>query len=392
MSAKAVVVFDNKGVPVPNAETSLGGMYLFPLTNTDGYSLYPSSLTSMGTYLKVIANGALSYLQRVSLDGADQEIHVGGDPNAGPPNTIHLPPLSFKHALQPPTREEVCSGQTTQQGFTVTTTEFGQMPWWGGCWAWLSPLSRQEAAQQLLHHGDTVCLIGVPSEGALYPEPNQFYSEDKFPALSMTDVQVVAMVQEAIDLGFRSVWLFLGGDDGGTNGYPIAIAQTQVLGPALGALNASVCQFPGWDGVWYGYTPEQIGAFAAAARAAGAVYVGVEHSTGHLLAGEGGGDYLPGGVMTGYDVILGEFNSGQFDGTVWQVLGRMIDPYVWPTDQPAGSDQNPAPKYLAPGSPRGPYVYRVFEYGIYEWVRGTPPETIARWKAYFEACGATNVC
>lgn len=274
----------------------------------------------------------------------------------------------------------------------VTTTEFGVMPWWGGCWGWLSPQSRREAATQLLAHGDTVCLIGVPSGGALYPEPFQFYSEDKFPPLDSTTGQIVDLVQESLDLGFHAVWLFLGGDDGGTVGYPIAVDQARALGPALGDLAKSVLVVPGWDGVFFGYTPEQLASFATIARAAGFVYVGLEHSVGHIPAGGGADDYLPGGLMTGYDVILGEFQSGVFDGSVWQVLGRMIDPYLWPPDQPVGSDKNPAPKYLKPGSARGPYYYRVFEYAIYAFVRGVPPDVILEWRESFMALGAQDVC
>lgn len=366
--------------------------FLFAITNTDGYAEWPSVPVPFTGVLQ-LAGAAQYYQQPVSMpDVVNVTIRVGDSPSN--PQDVHLPACApFKPPLRPPTREDVCNGQTTQQGFTVTTTQFGAMPWWGACWAWLSSLSRREAAQQLLAHGDTVCLIGVPSGGPLYPEPDQFYSEDKFPALSMTTAQVADLVAEALGLGFKAVWLFLGGDDGGTVGYPIAVAQAQALGPALGALTAYVLVVPGWDGVWYGYTPEQVQSFAAIARAAGFRYVGIEHSTGHLLAGLGTADYTaPNGVMVGYDVILGEFNSGEFDGTVWQVLGRMIDPYIWPPDQPAVSDSNPAPKYLAPGSPRGPYVYRVFEYYIYLWVRGASAETVASAKAYFVGCGAQNVC
>lgn len=392
MSAKAVVVKDTRG-PVVHAEVTLNAGWTFPLTNKDGYTIYPASLSAQSAYVKVFADGYKPYLQLVSLDGNNQEIHIGGDPNFGPPNTIHLPPLSFKRPLLPPSREEVCNGQTTQQGLYVRTIRYGQMPWWGACWAWLDTQSRQEAAQQLLLNGDTICLIGVPSGGALYPEPNQFYSEDKFPPLSSTPAQIRNMVEEALDLGFTAVWLFLGGDDGGTVGFPIAVAQAQALGPILEDLLDYVMVVPGWDGVWYGYTPDQVAMFSFIARSEGFQYVGIEHSTGHLLAGgQGDEDYREGGKMVLYDTILGEFNSGQFDATVWQILGRMIDPYLWPPDQPLGSDYNPAPKLLAPGSPRGPYYYVVFEYGIYAWVRGTLAATIHQWRDYFRNCGASNVC
>ena len=95
--------------------------------------------------------------------------------------------------------------------------------------------------------------------------------------------------------------------------------------------------------------------------------------------------------MSGFDVVLGEFNDGQFDDTVWQILARMIGPaYVRPPEQPAGDDPDP-PFYLSQPSPRGPFYYRVFEFFIYGWVRNTPASVVAASKAYFAKCGATRI-
>ena len=89
---------------------------------------------------------------------------IRGGGTGGNPQDVHLPACSpFKRPLRVPTREDVCNGQTTQQGLTVTTTQFGAMPWWGACWAWLTQADRGMAARQLLAHGDTVCLIERPS-------------------------------------------------------------------------------------------------------------------------------------------------------------------------------------------------------------------------------------
>ena len=288
-----------------------------------------------------------------------------------------------------PTREQVCNGQTTQQGLYIATNGFGTMPWWGACWAWLTPADRAMAARQLLKHGDTICLIQVALDGrALYDEPGQFYSVDRFGPLVQTIDQTVALVREALSLGFSACWMFLDGDNGQW-GYPVAVAQVQALGPALGALAASVLVLPGWDGVFYGYTPQQVASFAAAARAAGFLYVGVEGSTGHIPVGNGTADYAPGGLMADYDAVLMEFNDGQFDDSVWQVLGRMVRPYVRPADQPSGDDPNP-PFYLAQPSARGPYYGRIFEFFIYGWVRGTPASVVAAAKAQFAAMAPTN--
>ena len=99
MAAKAVIVIDGNGNALLNAEVTLvidkNINFTFPLTNSDGYSLSPFSIFKVDGYIKVVANGYKNYLQLVSLDDQNQEIYVGGDPNFGPPNTIHLPPFSF---------------------------------------------------------------------------------------------------------------------------------------------------------------------------------------------------------------------------------------------------------------------------------------------------------
>lgn len=312
----------------------------------------------------------------------------------------------------PPSRDELLNGRMTAQGMRISTTQFGVMPWFGACWAWLSPDDRERAAQQLIAAGDTVCLIQVPDGIPLYDEPNQFYTADKFGPLdlmhgnSRVDPALVALIEEAIGFGFVGVWLFLGGDDG-QRGFPIAIEQTRLLGPALarsalGNLNDYVVQIPGWDGVWHkpqggpvgtGWSREQLQQFAQEARRAGARYVGVEHGTGYALAGHGAADFQEGGVMRGYDLILGEFNDNTWDGSVWQILARYLPPgtYRRPPEQPTTgpeADPGPHPYYLADSGA----VYRVFEFYIYGSVRGTDPARVRASRARFEAMGATNVC
>jgi hypothetical protein len=89
---------------------------------------------------------------------------------------------------------------------------------------------------------------------------------------------------------------------------------------------------------------------------------------------------------------MGEFATVHQD-SFWQVLGRCIDPYNRPPDQPPNDDPNP-PKYL-PGqsSSRGPYFYVAFEPttgGVYEWCRGNCTlEQVREVDSYMRACGAT---
>lgn len=251
----------------------------------------------------------------------------------------------------------------------------------------------------------------------LYDEPDQFYSPDKFGPLDLTagntriDPAFPALIAETLGYGFKGVWIVLGGDDG-PRGYPIALTQTQMLGPALatypdGNLHRYTQQFPGWDGVWHkpdgsgtGYTPQQIRDWAAAARQAGALYVGIEHANGYELVGGGRSDYAPGGVMTGYDTILGEYDGPRLDtDDTYQVLARYIGPaYVRPPsqapDDDPGSPFGPnAPQFLlAETTDWGDYAYRVFEYFMYDFVRGASTSTVLRTKTALEQMGALDVC
>lgn len=106
MAAKAVVVRDPSGQPLANVEPVYvqgNSEYRFPLTNQDGYSLALESFVSGSGYLKIVANGFKSYLQVISLDDNNQEIHINVP--GGQPNTIHLPSLSFSK----PSRERIIS-------------------------------------------------------------------------------------------------------------------------------------------------------------------------------------------------------------------------------------------------------------------------------------------
>src|SRR5205823_246559 len=86
-----------------------------------------------------------------------------------------------------PTRDELLRGQTTQQGLVVHSLVYGDMPWWGGAWAWLTPEDRAHIAPQLLEHGDTIAVIQNAMDGRpLYDESGQFYSPDKFGPLALS--------------------------------------------------------------------------------------------------------------------------------------------------------------------------------------------------------------
>lgn len=114
---------------------------------------------------------------------------------------------------------------------------------------------------------------------------------------------------------------------------------------------------PGFDGVFYGCeTPEgdpvEIPKFAKQfkARWPDAV-LGIHFNTGHIPFGEGGDDFLPGGRMWLFDMVIAEFDSQLDQDSTWQIIGRLqhrFGDYKRPPEQPAGDDDGPGkpPAYL----------------------------------------------
>lgn len=107
MGAKAVVVIGPSGQAIVGAEITLITPYVgsdvFPLTNADGYALSNHAYGGTAGYIKVVANGFSSYIQTLSLDDDNQEIHINAP--GGPPNTIHLPGLT--QGFKKPSRDQI---------------------------------------------------------------------------------------------------------------------------------------------------------------------------------------------------------------------------------------------------------------------------------------------
>jgi hypothetical protein len=300
-----------------------------------------------------------------------------------------------------PTRAQALAYHTHfMGGIVVNSPTYGLMPWWDSALSWCDPTTRQLAYAAKHAAGDTHAILEVPNGKPLYNEGGQFYSPDKFGPLDWTrgETQLTAdfdrLLDEILDNGFY---------------FHIAMDETQqdsmniskLVARRLKDLGLSAYGFmmPGYDGVFYGWEPsnEVIPLWAADARAINPdILLGIEHQPGKIPLGNGADDYRTNGLMTGFDVILGEFDMPP-DDTVWQVLGRMVRPYHRPANQPSGDDPNP-PFYLQDDSPRGPYVYVGFETdNPYHWVRTNMSDLVAVQaavasaeadRAYLKQCGA----
>jgi hypothetical protein len=278
------------------------------------------------------------------------------------------------------------------QGLTVVTQQYGTLPWFEAALPWLNDEDRQAVYAAKRANGDTHCLLQLPSGPPLYNEANQAYSPDKFGPLDWTngntaiDPQLPTLVAE-VAAAFVPV-VFLWGDDG-ENGYPVAVTQLPLVVNALGSLMATTLIVPGWDGVFYGWTPEHIVAFGAQFRSlCPDGHLGIEMSEGHIPLGEGPSDWTPSGRMKDYDTLLTEFSPDNLhQDSTWQIAGRLLGPaYRRPSDQPASDDPHP-PWYLRDGSPRGPYFNVAFEYDTYYWVRGRDAATVQHNRSYLQSVG-----
>lgn len=332
------------------------------------------------------------------------------------PGTGTLPPI--------PTRAQVCAVQTSLQGLTYNTTQYGPIPAW--FYAKLNPQDRAGARRSHIDGKDTH--IPVPISAA-YKEHGTLWPEELKQGYDYTqDLDTFrAILYEVICDGLFPDVTLAGDGLGIGPGYNDPVGNTYGCGwlmqnleriirglqgdgtDARPDLTPYLIHRPGWDAVFYGwggaeadghgkkqasqhalrwrnvlkkpttYSTKELDDQQKRVKAFGelfrkilpAGYLAIEHTPGNIPCGEGGGDYAPGGLMTTFDTIMGEFNTVHED-SYWQIAGRMLDPYHRPPDQPAGDDPNP-PKYLAPGSPRGPYFWVGFEPtvgGVYQWCRG----------------------
>ncbi len=288
---------------------------------------------------------------------------------------------------QPPSRDEILSAHETFQGLTVVCDVYGSIPWFDPAISSVDAACRQEVYAAKKDAGDTALRIDVSWN---YQNDGGYSYPVKGTDLTKDLKTLRALVLEGINAGFH-IRLGLAGDGESVancayndpNGwtYGRACAQNNILPAVLDILDdtpgepalSPYCVFIlGYDGVFYGWTPQEVQDFATAFRKLRPNgYLGIEFNTGHIPVGNGPGDYVPTGLMAGYDLILGEFDNWPATGdAVWQVLGRLLGPmYLRPPDQPAGDDPHP-PFYLKTPSARGKYYVDCLEFAEYDWVRG----------------------
>ena len=296
-----------------------------------------------------------------------------------------------------PTRDQVCSVQMSFQGLTVDLGT-GPIGWFEGALCCLTPAQRRivYAAKHLA--GDTHAIIEVQHGGPLYPEPDQPYADFQCPDYTTDHAALEAITEEIIRAGFIPC-LFMKEDTAEVSTDLIQIAVNVLRTAAVGDLTQYAIFMPGYDGVFYGWAPPNITNWDVIARANGARYLGIEHNTGHIPLGNGPGDYA-GGAMSGFDVILSEFDPwgqpgfpAQAGDTVWQIADRLLGPaFVRPPEMGGGDDPHP-PWYLASGSDRGPYFAVAFETDTYWWVRNRVSlADVERKRVYFYKLGYRWVC
>ena len=272
-----------------------------------------------------------------------------------------------------PTREEVLGiGMHFRGGIVIDSPTYGKMPWWPSALAWLSSQERQLVYQAMRAAGDTHVIIDIPDGVPLYNESGQFYDNVRFGPIDWTngltalDPQLSNLVDEVIEEGFK---FYMTLDDR-------VDVSTKLIQLVMETLSFEQLKYgvviPGYDGVFYGWTNEQIIHWAALARALKpSCYLGIQFNEAHIPLGGGPADYSFGGPMDEFDLISGSLPSLPWTvpGNSWQIMGRCVHPYIWPSDEPADADSHPPPFYLV-DSPRGPRYFCAFETSYpYNWVR-----------------------
>ncbi len=331
-------------------------------------------------------------------------------PPSGPPAPAGPPP-------SPGSRDAACMVNCSMQGLTVTTGQYGNLPYYEAIISWLNAADRQACYTAKKAIGNTHCGIVLSGQ---YASSGQAYTNIPGKDLSQDLGTLSTLIIEIITAGFVPI-LFLAGDGIGAGpGYNDPLGWTygwqwlmNNLGRVVAALQTSsngdltnqILFSPGFDGVFYGWgvpgevpdlQPSRVQQFGALFRSLlPNGYLAIEHGIGTIPVGGGPADYNAGGPMRNYDVILSEFDpwAGLHVDSCWQVAGRLLGP-AWrrppPSDMPPADDPNP-PFYLQAGTPRGQYYTCGFEFDTYNWVRNkVSAADVVNHRQYLQSLGYSS--
>lgn len=349
--------------------------------------------------LEISAPGYISETRTWNLgDPSDKIILIGleVDPNAFP---------------NYPTRDQVCNVFCGFQGVSILTREFGWIPAFGPETSSLAEDDLISYCQQMKKLGFTHVEYDLSWR---YVEPDYQYpvpGKDSTSPSGLLDAchrcEIIIQQGMFIKMSLAGDGLSVGTPNnygyndpqGWTYGYEWLIEN---LGRLLFAftnynghdLSRFIIWFPGYDGVFYGWTkvetpdlqPDRVLAFGRLFRTIlPDGYLGIEHTPGKIPVGEGSNDYVAGGRMDDFDTVASEFNPFQLNSDdTWQIVGRFAKPFNRPPDMPSGDDEHP--DYYLHDCSRGKRFYIMYELLTYLWVRHRISiEDCNRWYDYFKA-------
>lgn len=332
-----------------------------------------------------------------------------------------------------PTRDELCAVKNRFQGLTVQTQQYGELPLFDPVIGWFTgdTAAADRRSCYAVHKaaGDTHINLTVSGQYR-GTDPRNAYSSIPGADYAYDKDGLRALVSEVIQNGFMVLLMFAGdgesvndnpqpGEYNDPNGWTYGQRWLMLNFPRLWSwlkegtdLTPWILPVPGYDGVvpdWQ--PPSQVDDFLLMAREiVGPDHpIGLELSAGYCVWAGNEADNYPTPAGQALDVILQEFpypmappepppaNFLELSNTqrapwdqVWQMVGRLANPYIRPLDQPAADDPNP-PFLLEPGTPRGPFVYIAWEFSTYGWVRGCPTEQVEVQREYLYSLGCTYV-
>lgn len=358
----------------------------------------PDPVNGTGTNLTIIAPGCKPFYQRGIMQPGEQPVGIA----------LEAGPNPFRKTPSKPTRAQLCGVKLSFQGYTVPTEQYGSLPWFPPALGWLDlPADRRTAYAVHRAAGDTHVNLTLSGQ---YREPRQAYENVAGRDFSKDLPLLHDRIAEAVSEGFL-VLLMLAGDGQGsgpgyndpvgwTYGYQWLMDNFERVYRGLEDLAPWIAWCPGYDGVVPGWAtspiyqyPSEVDKWLLHARSIvgseGAL--ALELSAGYPDWGGSAGNYTtPAGQ--GLDTVMSEFPEpleANWD-QVWQIVGRLNRPYIRPANQPIWDDPHP-PYYLAPSTPRGPFLYVAWEYDTYGWVRGMSVNEVNGHRAYLKALGCELV-